>query len=216
MIFKEILMCKPRYFDVIHYKLNAHMIMRNKVNYDMVYIQWRNLQNNLSYKGDIFYEGNSLKKIGSSVYNKEIKYVKQDFKPPYFKTVEKYLYSIISSSSSTVDVKKTIDEIVRTMDFKYIINSKMRDLSPGQLRWVNLAANIAAFPKVLFIDELELHLSMVKIKNLSKILYRKVNFEGITIIATTQNKDFFTNLTSVGISINHGRITSVRSKSHKK
>ena len=102
------------------------------------------------------------------------------------------------------------------MDFKYIIHSKMRDLTPGQLRWVDLAANIAAFPKVLFIDELELHLSMVKIKNLSKILYRKVNFEGITIIATTQNKDFFTNLTSVGININHGRITSVRSKSQKK
>ena len=126
------------------------------------------------------------------------------------------MHSIISSNSSTVNTKKTVDEIVRAMDFKYIIHSKMRDLTPGQLRWVNLAANIAAFPKVLFIDELELHLSMVKIKNLSKILYRKVNFEGITIIATTQNKDFFTNLTSVGININHGRITSVRSKSQKK
>ena len=33
---------------------------------------------------------------------------------------------------------------------------------------------------------------MRSIKNLCKILYRKVNFEGITIIATTQNRDFFT------------------------
>ena len=173
-------------------------------------------KNKPSYKGDVFYEGKSLKKIRNSVYNSEVKYVKQDFKAPYFKTVENYLHSIISSNSSTVNTKKTVDEIVRAMDFKYIIHSKMRDLTPGQLRWVNLAANIAAFPKVLFIDELELHLSMVKIKNLSKILYRKVNFEGITIIATTQNKDFFTNLTSVGININHGRITSVRSKSQKK
>ena len=32
--------------------------------------------------------------------------------------------------------------------------------------------NIASFPKVLLIDELELHLSMSKIKNLCKILYR--------------------------------------------
>ena len=92
----------------------------------------------------------------------------------------------------------------------------MRNLTPGQLRWVDLAANIVSFPKVLFVDELELHLSMSKIKNLCKILYRKVNYEGITVIATTQNKDFFTNLTSVGININHGRITSVRSKSQKK
>ena len=92
----------------------------------------------------------------------------------------------------------------------------MRDLTPSQLRWVDLAANIASFPKVLFIDELELHLSMNKIKNLSKILYRKVNYEGITIIATTQNKEFFSNVSSVSININHGRITSVRSKSNKK
>ena len=173
-------------------------------------------KNNSGYKGDVFYEGELLQKINTSIYNKDIKYVTQDFKAPYFKTVEKYLYSVISSSSSTLDVEKTVNEIVKTMDFKYIFDSKMRDLSPGQLRWVNLAANIAAFPKVLLIDELELHLSMVKIKNLCKILYRKVNFEGITIIATTQNKDFFINLTSVGININHGRITSVRSKSRKK
>ena len=173
-------------------------------------------KNNSGYKGDVFYEGELLQKINTSVYNKDIKYVTQDFKAPYFKTVEKYLHSVISSSSSTLNVEKTINEVVKTMDFKYIFDSKMRDLSPGQLRWVNLAADIAAFPKVLLIDELELHLSMVKIKNLSKILYRKVNFEGITIIATTQNKDFFTNLTSVGININHGRITSVRSKSQRK
>jgi len=170
-------------------------------------------KNNISYKGNLFYEGKSLNEISTSAYNKDIKYVKQEFKAPYFKTVEKFLYSVISSNSSSVNAKKATDEIVKTMDFKYILHSKMRDLSPGQLRWVNLAANIAAFPKILFIDELELHLNMVKIKNLCKILYRKVNFEGITIIATTQNKDFFTNLTSVGININHGRITSVRSKS---
>ena len=173
-------------------------------------------KNNSGYKGDVFYEGELLQKINTSIYNKDIKYVTQDFKAPYFKTVEKYLHSVISSSSSALNVEKTVNEIVKTMDFKYIFDSKMRDLSPGQLRWVNLAANIAAFPKVLLIDELELHLSMIKIKNLCKVLYRKVNFEGITIIATTQNKDFFTNLTSVGISINHGRITSVRSKSRKK
>ena len=119
---------------------------------------------------EIIIENAKVNKIRNSVYNSEVKYVRQDFKAPYFKTVESYLYSIISSNSSTVNTKKTVDEIVRAMDFKYIIHSKMRDLTPGQLRWVDLAANIAAFPKVLFIDELELHLSMVKIKNLSNFL----------------------------------------------
>ena len=173
-------------------------------------------KNKPSYKGDVFYEGKSLKKIRNSVYNSEVKYVKQDFKAPYFKTVENYLHSIISSNSSTVNTKKTVDEIVRAMDFKYIIHSKMRDLTPSQLRWVNLAAGIIAFPKVLLIDELELHLSLNNIKNIIKILYRKSNYEGITIIATTQNKDFFKNLSSVNININHGRITSVRSSVMKK
>ena len=47
MIFKEILLCKPKYFDVIHYKLNAHMIMKNKVNYNLALQQWRCLEENL-------------------------------------------------------------------------------------------------------------------------------------------------------------------------
>ena len=50
-MFKNILMCKPKYFDVIHYKLNEHMLMKQKVNYDRAYIQWRNLENNLLYQG---------------------------------------------------------------------------------------------------------------------------------------------------------------------
>jgi len=170
-------------------------------------------KNNSNYSGDIKYEGNDFKKVSKYSFNKDVKYVKQNIKAPYFKTVESY---IASSIGSDANVKKSLNDIVKVMDFKYIINAKMRDLSPGQLRWVDLAAKIASFPKVLFIDELELHLSMSKIKSLSKILYRKVNYEGITIIATTQNREFFSNLSSVTININHGRITSVRSKSFKK
>ena len=102
------------------------------------------------------------------------------------------------------------------MDIKYLSNKKVRSLTPCQFRWVDLASKIACFPKVLFVDELEQHLSMSKIKNLSKILYRKCNYEGVTLIATTQNKEFFSSLISVNININHGRITSVRSFTNKK
>ena len=170
-------------------------------------------KNNKNYSGDIKYEGNDFSEINKSYLSKDVKYVKQSISAPYFKTVESY---IASSIGSDANAKKTINEIIKVMDFKYIKNAKMRDLSPGQLRWVDLAAKIASFPKVLLIDELELHLSMSKIKSLSKILYRKVNYEGVTIIATTQNREFFSNLSSVTININHGRITSVRSKSFKK
>ena len=170
----------------------------------------------LNYGGNIEFEGEDFKKIRKSEYKTEIMYVKQNFKAPYFKTVRSYIYSQINQYGSNQNSDKIISDIVKVMDFKYIINSKMRSLTPGQLRWVDLASKIAAFPKILFIDELELHLSMVKIKNLCKILYRKVNYDGITIIATTQNKEFFDGLSSVCININHGRITSVRSKYNKK
>ena len=173
-------------------------------------------KDNLNYKGEIKFEGKNLNKINKSKYKSEIMYVRQDFKAPYFKTVKSYIYSQINKYGSNQNSEKVISDIIKVMDFKYIIDLKMRSLTPGQLRWVDLASKIAAFPKVLFIDELELHLNMVKIKNLCKILYRKVNYDGITIIATTQNKDYFDGLSSVCININHGRITSVRSKYNKK
>lgn len=50
-MFRNILMCKPKYFDVIHYKLNEHMTMRSKINYDISYNQWMSLVNNLLYQG---------------------------------------------------------------------------------------------------------------------------------------------------------------------
>ena len=56
MIFKNILMCKPRYFDVIHYKLNAHMVMKNTVNYQNALTQWNLLNSKLnSYGANVHY-----------------------------------------------------------------------------------------------------------------------------------------------------------------
>ena len=173
-------------------------------------------KNDKKYNGEIFYESKLLTTYSKKAFNKNVFYVKQDYYPPYFKTVSNYLNESLSNNSSEKNKTNMIDNIVSKMDCKYLMNTKMRDLTPSQLRWVNLAAGIIAFPKVLLIDELELHLSLNNIKNIIKILYRKSNYEGITIIATTQNKDFFKNLSSVNININHGRITSVRSSVKKK
>lgn len=40
-------MCKPTYFDVIHYKLNAHMLMQKQVNKNTAMMQWSLLKNTL-------------------------------------------------------------------------------------------------------------------------------------------------------------------------
>ena len=86
-----------------------------------------------------------------------------------------------------------------------------------------MSANIAADTKVLVIDEIEQHLGPHHIKQLNKILYRKCNYDGVTIIASTQNREMFNSLSSININLNHGRITSVRtinktnkSRSYKK
>ena len=44
MIFREILICRPKYFDVIHYKLNVHMSMKNQIKYKVTLKQWDNLE----------------------------------------------------------------------------------------------------------------------------------------------------------------------------
>jgi len=47
MIFKNILMCKPKHFDVVHYKLNSHMLMKRDVNRSKSMTQWLSLKQNL-------------------------------------------------------------------------------------------------------------------------------------------------------------------------
>ena len=102
------------------------------------------------------------------------------------------------------------------MDIKYLLNKKVRNLTPSQFRWVDLASKISSYPKVLFIDELELHLSKRNMESLSKILYRKCNYDGVTLIASTQNKSFFqSHLASVILTLEKGKIYSVRSSNKK-
>ena len=168
------------------------------------------------HTGDIFYEGENLYNMRLSSYKKDVAYVTQETKRPFFKTVHQYIYSYVKNNNQNSKIDKLVNNIITVMDIKYLVNKKVRNLTPGQFRWVDLAAKIASFPKVLFIDELEQHLSMNKIKILNKILYRKSNYEGITLIATTQNREFFSSLVSVNINLNHGRITSVRSSNKKR
>ena len=106
---------------------------------------------------------------------------------------------------------KRLDEIGRKMNMSSLLQRRMKSLTPGELRWVVLAAQIAADTKVLIIDEYEQHLGKEEIKKLNTILYRKINYDGITLITTTQNKDIFNRLASVIITLENGRITSLRS-----
>jgi len=89
-------------------------------------------------------------------------------------------------------------------------------LTPGQLRWVVLAAAIAADTKVLLIDEIEKHLSPDALMNVVRILYKKSNYDGNTVIVTTLNAEALKKMVTIFITMNSGRISSVRSATKRR
>lgn len=166
--------------------------------------------------GDCEYEKKKLNSYSKRSFNDQIAFVDQQFKAP-FGTVNKFLKKTLNKYSHITNVNRKIEDISKKMDIQYLLDRKMRKLSPGQLRWIVLAANIAADTKVLLIDEIEQHLSRNDLNRLVKILFRKSNYDGVTIVATTQNKDMFSQrLASVIVTLESGRITSVRSTNKKK
>ena len=131
-------------------------------------------------------------------------------------TVEKFMKNLLNKYKHISNVDQKISNILKVMDIKHLYNLKLSKLTPGELRWVVLAANIAADTKVLIIDEIEQHLGPHHIKQLNKILYRKCNYDGVTLIASTQNKSLFkSHLASVIITLERGKIFSVRSSNKK-
>jgi len=50
---------------------------------------------------------------------------------------------------------------------------------------------------------------------LLSILHRKINYDGVTLITSTQNKEILSRIASVTITLENGRITSVRSSDKK-
>tara|TARA_B100000029_G_C17551948_1_gene950404 strand:+ start:307 stop:996 length:690 start_codon:yes stop_codon:yes gene_type:complete len=192
----------------------CYMISGNMASGKTLFIETlsKNIKN---YKGDIIYDGKSLSSYSYRKYYNDIAIVKQVAKRPFFKDVKGYIQGEISKRHNDTTANKKFENIVTNMDLKYLLNKKVRDLTPSQFRWVNLASKIASYPKVLFIDELELHLNKRNIDSLSKILYRKCNYDGVTIIASTMHPEFFNNLISVSINLKQGRITKLRSFSNK-
>ena len=166
-------------------------------------------------KGKIQFEEKDLYSYSDREYQEQIAMVPQKFTPPWGK-VEDYLLKTFRRYKHIKNPDKCLGEINKKMNISSLLKRKMKSLTPGELRWAVLSAQIAADTKVLFIDEFEQHLGKQDIKKLNNILYRKINYDGITLIASTQNKDLFSRLASVTITLEHGRITSLRSFSKKK
>ena len=165
-------------------------------------------------RGEVKYEERDIHEYSNREYQDQIAIVPQEFKPPWG-TVRNYMTKTIGKFSHIRNPEKRMDEISRKMNFTSILNRKMKSLTPGELRWVMLATMIGADSKVLFIDEIEQHLGKNNQKTLLSILHRKINYDGITLITSTQNKEILFRIASVTITLESGRITSVRSSGKK-
>jgi len=161
--------------------------------------------------GSLFYENSDIYSSSNKSFNSELAYVSQVCKPRWF-SVEYYMLKVISKTNHRKDdAKKHMNKICKQFNCSYLIDRKIRNLTPGQLRLVMLAAAIAADSKVLVIDELEQHLTKETLRLVMKILQRKSNYDGVSIIASTLNPELISSIASVHITLSDGRITSVRS-----
>ena len=166
-------------------------------------------------RGNIIFEDKDIHKYSNREYQDQIAIVPQIFNPPWW-TVRNYMCKMIGKFSHIRNAEKQMDEISRKMNLTHLLNRKMKSLTPGEIRWVVLSTMIGADSKVLFIDEIELHLGKKDQKTLFSILHRKINYDGVTVITSTQNKELLSRIASVTITLENGRITSVRSSGKKK
>ena len=160
--------------------------------------------------GDIHFEQKNIRSYSNKEYQNQIAVVPQRFISPWG-TVKNYIFKTIKKYSHIKNVDKHFDSIVKKMNLSLLLNRKMKTLTPGECRWVVLASQIASDAKVLFIDEFELHLGKDDINKLNNILYRKINYDGVTLITSTHNRDLLSRLASVIITLENGRIIALRS-----
>ena len=166
--------------------------------------------------GSLFYEGDDLNKISSSKYQKDIYFLDRNDKRPWFGgSVEKFMIKQIRSKISN-DYKKVFKKICSSMKISdYLLKSDINKVSDGEFRWIQLSIAIAYDTKVLIIDYLEKFLDSNRRIILNRVLKRKSSHDGVTIISTSYTPESFKMSTSVFIKMDKGRITQVRSVSHK-
>ena len=166
--------------------------------------------------GTIKYENNELSTIRNSDYFKEVYQVSQELKLPWFKiTVRDYIDKNVMSHTNLGDPKKRIKSTISKMKLNKYLDRDFRKLSDGERRWVELAVSIACDTKVLLIDGFGQYLGEEKINILSQILYRKINYDGVTVIICTHIRERLSRIASVFIRLDQGKIVSVRSKKRK-
>ncbi|MFC1481013.1 ATP-binding cassette domain-containing protein [Candidatus Neomarinimicrobiota bacterium] len=127
-------------------------------------------------------------------------------------TVEKYLLKNIKIANWSDDTQQQrIKSIANVMSLSEKLQRRMKTLSPGERRWIDLAVCLASDSKVLILDEIEQHTSYDELDLLKRQLSRKCNYEGTTIILSTLNLMNVRRLTGISVTFDRGHIAMIRS-----
>ena len=173
-------------------------------------------KNSKSENNKVFYEEMDINRISKRTYRKDICFIPQTIAEPWFATtVSNYMKSRVSRYRHIENYKKNIHDITRKMKLGHMLNKNFKSLSLGEQRWVQLATAIACDTKVLMIDGFGQYMGQEKMSILSKILYRKVNYDGVTAIITTHVRERLAKLASVFVQLDSGKIISVRSQNRR-
>ena len=167
-------------------------------------------------KGLVFYEDNDICSVRKAAFNKDVVFIKQNHKRPWLGgSVKKYMIKALKPNFNS-DYKKVLKKICNAMKIpNYLLDADISLISKGEFRWIVLSIGIALDSKVLIIDYLDKYLESNRRIILNRVLKRKTSHDGVTIIASSYNPDFFKMSTSVFIKIDKGRIAQVRSVTHK-
>ena len=165
-------------------------------------------------EGLIKYEGTELSKMKKYQLAQEICYMQQETRRGWG-TAERYLVKYLSRYEHISDIKKAYMNILGKMDLKYMLPLKVRKLTMGQFRLLQIVAAIAADTKVLIIDGIDISVSQYELTNIAKILYRKSHYDGVTVILSCYNKSQLSKLGNVFIQFDAGRIVGIRSSDRR-
>lgn len=104
------------------------------------------------------------------------------------------------------DYKESLDELIKLLGVKKLLNIQVRRLSLGQRMRLELIASLLHRPKVLFLDEPTIGLDLIAQKKMHDFIFEYNKRYKATVLLTSHNMGDLVNLTKRVIVINKGEI----------
>lgn len=130
---------------------------------------------------------NGIDITNSKIHERNIGILFQDYAVfPHKNVLENICYPLRNNGIRKKEVLKLAMEYATEMSIEHLLKRMPATLSGGELQRVALARTLALKPKLLLLDE-PLSSVDVQLKDELRILLRKINRKGITIIHVTHN-----------------------------